>query len=98
MRTLLALLLLGALSGCATPYQRLGWRGGYTDQFLGDDTYYIIARVNRFSEEAAAFQFFHHRASEIVKANGYQRYEVLEYRSYQRDGGYRAYGRIRCHP
>jgi hypothetical protein len=97
MRGLLTLLLLAALLGCATPYQRLGRRGGYTDHFLGNDTYYVVVRVNRWSEEATAFEYFHRRASDIVRAKGYEGYELIEYRAYEQGGGYRAYGRIKCH-
>ena len=90
MRLVLAFLLLGLLAGCATPYQRLGWRGGYTDGFLGDHTYYIVVKVNRFSEEATAYEYFHRRANDIVLLNECGGYEIIEYRAYERRGGYRA--------
>jgi len=97
------------LVGCATPYQRIGLTGGYTDQYLGDDVYLITVRVNGYTDEATAYVYFHRRANEIVKENGYKRYEVLEFgTSEKRDLNYignkphviqkpMVYGRIKCY-
>ncbi len=96
MRLALAVLMLGTLLGCKTPYQPLGWRGGYSEQYLGDDVYYLAIRLNRFSEKAVAEVYFHRRATEIIEENDCKEYDVLEYRAYRRRDRYRAYGKIVC--
>ena len=94
---------------CATPYQQVGFRGGYTDQYLGDDVYLITVRVNAYTDEATAYEYFHRRANEIVRINGYKRYEVLEFGASEKKGLVylgdkpqviqkpRVYGRIKCY-
>lgn len=73
-------LILAALlfTSCVTPYQPKAWAGGYEDEYLGDDTYMIIVKVNGFSGMSTAYNHFHRRAREIVADNGYTRYEVIE--------------------
>ncbi|MBM3712946.1 MAG: hypothetical protein FJW56_05870 [Actinobacteria bacterium] len=65
--------------GCATPYQPHGFLGGYSDQYLGNDTYMIAVSVNGYTSSATAYSYFHRRASELVYQNGYRRYEVLDW-------------------
>lgn len=61
-----------------TPYQQLGFEGGYTNQYLGNDTFLITVRVNAYTDEATAYEYFHRRANEICQQSGYTPYEVLE--------------------
>lgn len=66
---------------CSTPYQQASrsvGRHGYSDQYLGDDTYLITVRLNAFTDKATAFEYFHRRAAQIRRAKRYDRYEVLE--------------------
>ena len=109
MRILSILVLSILLISCATPYQRMGLLGGYTDQYLGDDIYLITVRVNAYTDEATAYEYFHRRANEIVHLNGYKRYEVLEFGASEKKGIVyfgdkpqliqkpRVYGRIKCY-
>jgi S1-C subfamily serine protease len=95
--------------GCATRYQPQGLTGGYTDTPLGNDEYLITVAVNAYTDETTAYQYFHRRAQEIVREEGYERYEVLELISdkagsmtYIGDKPYfferpRVYGRIKCY-
>jgi hypothetical protein len=100
---------LASIIASATPYQRMGFSGGYKDQCLDEDIYLITVRVNAYTDEATAYEYFHRRASEIVKENGYKRYEVLEFGTSKKHGLVyfsgkpyivqkpSVYGRIKCH-
>jgi hypothetical protein len=63
---------------CGTPYQKMGGRGGYSDQNLGNDIFLITVRVNGYTDESTAYEYFHRRAKEIQDDNNYVRYDVLE--------------------
>ncbi len=108
IRNLIFLGLL-VLIGCATLYQKKGLSGGYTDQYLGNDIYMISVRVNAYTDEATAYEYFHRRANEICQASGYARYEVLEFGTSEKKNLVyygnqahmmqkpRVYGRIQCY-
>ncbi len=103
-------LFLIVLLSCSTPYQRMGFAGGYEDQYLGNEIYMITVSVNSYTSKSTAYNYFHKRANEITKENGYVRYEVIEIMSSDRkglfyyDGGTKVqptnkpeiFGRIRC--
>ena len=108
MRTLVIATGLVLSLGCATPYQEKGFTGGYSEQYLGDDVYLITIRVNAYTDQATAYEYFHRRAKEITEQNGYKRYEVLDSSGSQKTGVVmsgttpivitknQVYGRIKC--
>ena len=77
MKILSCLLLMGSLAtGCMTPYQPLGYTGGYTDTQLGENVFRITFRGNVEVSKDRAADYSLLRAAEIALANGF-RYFVI---------------------
>ncbi len=76
MRTVFLLIIVALLSGCSTPYQRLGLLGGYEDGHIKDNIYYVNVQVNGVTSQETAAQYLHRRAKEVCLENGYQEYKV----------------------
>ncbi|AGC43452.1 hypothetical protein MYSTI_02125 [Myxococcus stipitatus DSM 14675] len=70
MRTLAAVALLGA-AACTTPYQRMGFAGGYRDSLAAPGINRIEVRGNAFTSIEQLEAYFHRRASEICNGNKY---------------------------
>ena len=68
--TILAVAVL--LSGCATPYQPTGFRGGFDDVALADDMYELRANGNAFTSAARVRDYVLLRASEIARERGFK--------------------------
>lgn len=101
-----------AVSGCAsTPYQPMGFRGGYQDESLGDGTYLVTVQVNAYTDASTAYRYFHRRSADLCRERGFSSYVVLDSdRSSKKmisdvGGGdlvvvekARVFGRIQCRP
>jgi hypothetical protein len=102
--------LILILAGCTTPYQPkprgllgLVSSAGYFDKYLGDDTYLIAVRVNRYTDEATAYEYFHRRAGElcgdydVLGINASKKTKIGSFGnslSYSEEP--RVYGRVKC--
>jgi len=64
------------LSGCATPYQRMGAMGGVNDLQVNDTTYRITARGNGYTSSERVQDFVLLRASEIAISRGYEGFVI----------------------
>jgi hypothetical protein len=64
------------IAGCATPYQRMGFSGGYKDGHIRDNIYFVEVSTNAFTDQTTAAQYFHRRAKEVCLENGYRDYKV----------------------
>lgn len=53
------------LVACRTPYQSMGFRGGYRDKSLGPDRYLVEVEVNGFTSRGRALEYLHRRAGEL---------------------------------
>lgn len=62
--------------GSATTYGPMGMTGGYEDQRLGPDRFFIHCRGNAFVSTGEVMGFFHRRAAEVCAQAGYRSYEV----------------------
>jgi hypothetical protein len=60
---LIAVLVL--VAACATPYQRKGFRGGYSDQQIGPGRYLISVDGNGFTSRSTIVEYQYRRASEL---------------------------------
>lgn len=68
------------LSGCATTYQPMGWRGGYADSYLGNDTYVVEFAGNGYTHHVDARNYALRRAQEVCLEHGYSDFEVTSLR------------------
>lgn len=53
------------LSGCPTPYQRMGFRGGVAESPLGGGRWMIRVEVNSYTSRSTAVEYTYRRAAEL---------------------------------
>jgi hypothetical protein len=58
-------MVLAIVSGCATPYQSKGFRGGYTSRPLGPSRWIIEVKVNSYTSRSTAIEYSYRRAAEL---------------------------------
>lgn len=68
------------ITGCSTPYQKMGFRGGYEDTPIKGNLYYVNVQTNGFTSQITAVQYFHRRAKELCIENGYADYRIFNER------------------
>lgn len=72
-------LLLCFIISCATPYQREGLRGGYSERLTSPpDTYEVYFSGNGFTSHEQAHDFALLRASELTLFREFKYFTVLE--------------------
>ena len=71
MRSLLAIGSVVGLVGCTTPYQRMGFAGGYRDTMAAPGVYRVEVRGNVFTSIEQLENYFHRRAKEICRNQPY---------------------------
>ena len=65
------------LVGCSsTPYQPMGFTGGYEDTHIKDNLYFVEVATNAYTSQSTAAQYFHRRAKEVCIENGYKDYKI----------------------
>jgi hypothetical protein len=66
------------LFGCATAYQPVGLKGGYSETLLTPDTYRISFRGNAYTSAERAQDFALLRACELVLERGYTHFAIID--------------------
>lgn len=74
MRLMGAVLVALVATGCVTPYQRVGLRGGYRDMEVSPGIYNITVNGNAFTSLETLEEHFHRRAKEICESKGLPTY------------------------
>jgi hypothetical protein len=72
-----ALLILAAAAGCYTPYQRMGFRGGYDEYPLDADTYVVSAQGNGYTSSERVGMYVHYRCAELAVETGHDFFGLL---------------------
>lgn len=57
--------------GCSTPYQSVGFRGGYFETKIDNDTFFVGFRGNGYTGAFTAKLYTMRRAAELTLKNGY---------------------------
>ncbi|MGD0405690.1 MAG: hypothetical protein ABSB10_03470 [Candidatus Bathyarchaeia archaeon] len=70
-------LTLALVSGCATPYQPKGFRGGYTDTHIKDNIYFVEFSGNAYIDTTTAVKYMHRRAKELCQEKGFSDYRFM---------------------
>lgn len=70
-------LALSLVSGCATPYKKSGFKGGYKDIQLDDNLFNVSFRGNGYTSAQKTKTYFLYRCAELTLEKGY-RYFVIE--------------------
>jgi len=68
---------LSALAGCATPYMRHGFIGGYSQKKLGEATYLVKFDGNGYSSKDRVWYFWIYRCAELTRQHGYEMFALL---------------------
>lgn len=79
MRTRFAAFVVFAassLTGCGTPYQARGFRGGYEDYQAGAGTVMVSFKGNGYTSQSDVTRMWHRRAAEVC--GGADKYVVVD--------------------
>jgi hypothetical protein len=70
--------LLSFAVGCATPYQSMSFRGGYSDTQLAPDVFRVYFRGNAYTamERAQDFALLH--SAELAQSHGFNCFAVVD--------------------
>jgi hypothetical protein len=74
-RLIVAALLLGA---CATPYQRQGLRGGFTESQLDENVFRVSFHGNGFTSHDRVADFTLLRSAELAREHGYHFFLIVQ--------------------
>lgn len=78
----LALLAVALLQACATPYQRSGFSGGYSETQLDSNVFRVSFRGNGFTNRDKAADLVLLRSAELTLTNGFKYFSVIDADSY----------------
>jgi hypothetical protein len=78
MRTALVAVAALALAACATPYQKMGFRGGYEDTRVDETTFIVEFSGNAFVSRGTVDTYIHYRCAELTLEAGYDYFVVLK--------------------
>ncbi len=84
MRNICAAAVLLVLVACATPYQRQGMRGGFSDYPLDVDTYVVTFKGNGYTSRERVEMFVHYRCAELTLETGHDSFIVVDGRNADR--------------
>ncbi len=66
------------IAGCATPYQKVGFTGGYSETRLGEHLFRVNFRGNGYTSSERAADFCMLRCAELTQENGCRYFCVLQ--------------------
>ncbi len=77
-KKILLLMLMLLTIGCATPYKRSGFAGGYRDYKIKDNMYTVYFGGNGYTNAEKCNQYAMRRAAEVTLENGYTHFVILD--------------------
>jgi hypothetical protein len=63
---------------CTTPYQKLGKRGGYSEQRISENVYLVSFQGNTRTKDEVVYKNFLRRCAELTLEKGYQYFNILK--------------------
>lgn len=88
MRRIAILFAALILTGCATPYQRVGFTGGYSETQLGENIFQVSFRGNGYTSCERASDFSLLRAAELTLEKGFRYFVIVESEEHTKIGMY----------
>lgn len=64
--------------GCATPYQPMGFSGGYKEELLYQDVYFVEFHGNANTARSTVTKYVYQRANELCREKGFDDFVVLD--------------------
>jgi len=77
-----------ALTGCATTYQRQSFTGGYSETQLGENVFQVSFRGNGYTSRERASDFSILRCAELALENGFRYFVIIDSEKYSKTGAY----------
>jgi hypothetical protein len=74
--TILGALVLASVSGCATPYQSNGIRGGYNEVQLDKNVFRVSFQGNAYTAPRKVTDYILLRSAELTLQNGFRYFQV----------------------
>ncbi len=71
----MAAMVIGMVA-CATPYQPMGFRGGYAERPMGQGQFFVRVEVNGYTSLGLANEYLYRRANELCLRAGYRGFAV----------------------
>lgn len=81
-RTILLALWALIIQGCASPYQKHGIGGGYSETQLDENVFKVSFRGNGYTQRERVEDFTLLRSAELALEHGYQYFAVIDDNSY----------------
>jgi hypothetical protein len=72
------ILCLFSLCGCATPYQPLGFRGGYSDLLLESDRFRVSFKGNGYTSADTVETYLLYRSAELAVQRGFDYFIITD--------------------
>ena len=77
-KKILSILLLVLIIGCSTPYQKAGFKGGYSEIKVNDKTWKVDFKGNGYTSSRTVENFALRRAAELTIEQGYSHFVLSE--------------------
>lgn len=81
-------LLTTVVTACATPYQKQGFTGGFSETQLGENAFQITFKGNAYTSEERAADFTLLRSADLALENGYRYFIIVDSEQYAKLGAY----------
>jgi hypothetical protein len=78
VRSLIVSILILLLAGCATPYQKSGFAGGYSETQLGENIFRVHFRGNGYTGAERAEDFTLLRSAELSEEHGFPYFIIVD--------------------
>ena len=88
MKRVLLAVIVAALTGCATPYQKRSFSGGYSETQLAENVFKVSFNGNGYTGKERAADMALLRSAEITLQNGFRYFAVVDERSSSSYGTY----------
>jgi hypothetical protein len=75
-RVIISGIVLLIAVGCATPYQQHGFRGGYSDARIGEDTILVSFKGNGYTSKERVQLYLLYRCAEVTRKYGYDYFVI----------------------
>jgi hypothetical protein len=72
------LIMVFCLVSCTTPYQKLGKRGGYSDEKINDHIYRVTFQGNSRTADDVVYKYFIRRCAELALEHHFNYFIVIE--------------------
>jgi hypothetical protein len=66
-----------AMTGCVTPYQSVGTRGGYRDRQIDDQTLHVEFSGNGYTSQQIVHKYFIYRCAELTQQHGFKYFMII---------------------